>query len=613
MKLRTKLFIFALPVYLVVVVVMTSLAQSGVRTLVEQGEYRRGLGVALGVAQNEDAIGGFHASSENRLLKHLQGIQEHAQALYAVALSPSGRVLAHTNVAEVGKTYTDLATLALLRSDIPGYSLGVIGGLPVMDLAVPVIAAEAGDSEAFLLMDQAIEGEQARLGTLRIGLPMGDAQSTADRISNQVFWIITIGSTMALVIGLVIIGRLLRPIRRLAMATEQVGHGNFGETIPVSSKDEMGDLAERFNRMSLDLATTTVSKEYNDNILRSMNDALIVVVPEGHIETVNVATCDLLGYDESELEGQPFGLVVGAKSDLLKGDRIIRNIEQVYRAKDGREIPIRLSGAVIRDALGTVVGTVYAARDIRSEKEAFEARRQLERQLIQSERMAAVGTVAAGIVHNLKNPLNGIIGFADLLSLQLPGKLEVDRIVSSAMQMNEMIENILAKSRHKKTPERVDINQLLTYELDFLEADAVFKFQIRKEINLDDQLPKIVGVYTDLSQVFGNFLRNAVEAMYDQEEKVLRVTTTHWKDKGVLVEIGDTGCGISEADLSQMFNPFFTTKTGDGNNRPKGTGLGLYTVKELLDSYSGQIEVSSKVEVGTTFKVCLPYNMLSDA
>jgi len=105
MKLRTKLFIFALPVYLVVVVVMTSLAQSGVRTLVEQGEYRRGLGVALGVAQNEDAIGGFHASSENRLLKHLQGIQEHAQALYAVALSPSGRVLAHTNVAEVGKTY----------------------------------------------------------------------------------------------------------------------------------------------------------------------------------------------------------------------------------------------------------------------------------------------------------------------------------------------------------------------------------------------------------------------------------------------------------------------------------------------------------------------------
>ena len=172
--------------------------------------------------------------------------------------------------------------------------------------------------------------------------------------------------------------------------------------------------------------------------------------------------------------------------------------------------------------------------------------------------------------------------------------------------MEEMIENILVKTRQKKAPEPVNLNDLLARELDFLHADPVFKHKVEKEIALAEALPPVMCVYTDFSQVFGNLLRNGVEAMHGREPKRLRVATAFEMGR-VVVEIGDTGCGIPEAHRPLLFRPFFTTKTGSGaSGDPRGTGLGLYTVRQLLDAYGATIEVKTEVNVGTTFHLKIP-------
>ncbi len=233
-------------------------------------------------------------------------------------------------------------------------------------------------------------------------------------------------------------------------------------------------------------------------------------------------------------------------------------------------------------------------------------RRQLERSLIQAERMATVGTVAAGIVHNLKNSLMGILGHAELLEVRHPGIAGPDEIRRSANQMNEMIEDILTKCRTKRKREAIDLNQLLRHELDFQEADPVFKYEVEKVLEFDDGLGPVNAVYTDLSQVFGNLLRNAVDAMHASESKRLTVATRSTED-GVEVAISDTGCGIPDSVLPQVFDPFFTTKDGDGNGRgPAGTGIGLYTVYRIAEQYEAEVRIESEVGVGTTMVIRLP-------
>jgi signal transduction histidine kinase len=206
----------------------------------------------------------------------------------------------------------------------------------------------------------------------------------------------------------------------------------------------------------------------------------------------------------------------------------------------------------------------------------------------------------------LRNSLTGILNYAELLEMDHPELKDVEWILRSAHQMNDMIEDILAKSRQRKSPERVDLNVLLKRELDFLEADRVFKHQVEKDIRLAENLPLIACVYTDFSQALGNLLRNAVEAMYGRRGKRLTVVTEHGSG-GITIEIADTGEGISEEALPHLFEPFFTTKATDSEvEGPVGTGLGLYTLKQLLDPYGVEVEVESEGEVGTTFRLRIP-------
>ena len=236
----------------------------------------------------------------------------------------------------------------------------------------------------------------------------------------------------------------------------------------------------------------------------------------------------------------------------------------------------------------------------------IEETRQLSAQMVQSERMASVGILAAGIVHNLRNPLMTVMGFGELIQQMHPDIQGIDEIVASSHRMSEMIEDILTKSRQRKTPEEVYFNLLINRELDFMNSDATFKHKVEKTIEPADELPLFECVYTDFSQTVGNLMRNALNAMHDRDERTLTVRSL-LQDDHIVIEVGDTGCGIPAENRSSLFDPFFTTKATEAEgNEPVGTGLGLYMIARLMEPYEAKITFDSQVDVGTTFRLEIP-------
>jgi PAS domain S-box-containing protein len=187
-----------------------------------------------------------------------------------------------------------------------------------------------------------------------------------------------------LVIGLFTV-RLVQPIKRLSIGAGKIGDGDLNHKVKIDSNDEIGHLAKSFNRMTENLRDTTVSKEYVHNILKSMNDTLIVITPEGNIQTVNQAACDLLGYKAEELVGEPvakiFGEIEGRnitkkklehkwEIEKLVQQRSIKNDEKTFLDKDGRHIPVLFSASAMLDKDKSLQGLVCVATDITERKQA---------------------------------------------------------------------------------------------------------------------------------------------------------------------------------------------------------------------------------------------------
>ncbi|MDA0708641.1 MAG: PAS domain S-box protein [bacterium] len=328
----------------------------------------------------------------------------------------------------------------------------------------------------------------------------------------------------------------------------------------------------------------------------------------GVVLDANDQFAQLLGFSKgSDLIGQNCWHHVG-RDARRRAIEQIRNrdekpFEGIINNRDGQAIPVEVMGREIPWE-GKTAGVV-AIRNIQGRKEAEAAQRLMENQLFQADRMATIGTVASGIVHNLRNPLAQISGFADLLKMKHPEEKFISKILDSARQMNEMIENILVKGRRQLKQESIDLQQLLRRELEFLSTDQYFSRDIQIETSFGENVPPFWGAYTNLSQVFGNLLRNAGEAMFNRETKALRVST-YVRENQICVDIQDSGCGIPAADLERVFEAFFTTKVGDGKTAPQGTGLGLFMVRRLLTEDDAHIEVFSEEGVGTTFQVRLP-------
>lgn len=251
------------------------------------------------------------------------------------------------------------------------------------------------------------------------------------------------------------------------------------------------------------------------------------------------------------------------------------------------------------------MGVLCRAIDSMGEAVA-ERERRLEmatrQQIGQSEKLASIGRLAAGVAHEINNPLTGVLTFAHLIreeaDLNEQGKQDIDLIINETTRAAEIVRGLLDFARERPAVKQpLDVNEVVRRTIRLLGNQKAFQ-QIVIVEDLDDQLPQVDGDENQLQQVLLNLALNACEAMPDGG--TLLVNTSHADDR-VMVKVSDTGCGIKKEHLNQIFEPFFSTKPVG-----KGTGLGLSVSYGIVHQHGGELEVESCEGVSTTFTVVLP-------
>jgi two-component system, NtrC family, sensor kinase len=262
-------------------------------------------------------------------------------------------------------------------------------------------------------------------------------------------------------------------------------------------------------------------------------------------------------------------------------------------------------------AVLVIIYGVFTQTLINSRKAALEEKEKTRNKLIQSEKLAALGTVAAGVAHEVKNPLAIIVQGVAFLKTSLYDDVRlldvVSRIEKSALRADNIVRSLLSFSREISLKmEEMDIAPVIDETLSFMDEQIRHKNIHVKKLYASD-LPKIIMDSNQIKQVFTNLFMNAIEAM--QEGGILGIRTEKKKDDTnqdyVRIVVSDTGEGIPEDRIRRIFDPFFTTKYTEGN-----TGLGLSITKGIIDKHHGTIEIESEPGRGTRVMIGLPAGLV---
>jgi two-component system NtrC family sensor kinase len=364
------------------------------------------------------------------------------------------------------------------------------------------------------------------------------------------------------------------------------------------------------------------ANEFFMNLIESSVDGIIAADMKGNIFIFNKGAEALSGYKAEEVIGKLHITKIypeGVAKEIMKklrspeygGVGKLNPAQFNVVNKVGEEIPIQLSAALIYDGTRKEVASVGIFTDLRPRLMMEKKLQETHVQLVSSEKMASLGKLAAGIAHEINNPLGGILIYSSLMMEDLPEtdsrRADLVRIVQEAGRCKEIVKSLLEFARQTEPKmEPTDINRAITDGLFFLVNQALFhNIHIAKK--LDAFLPFVRGNASQLKQVFMNIIVNAAEAM--RGGGTLTITTFCATDqKTVFVEFTDTGEGIPPENLTRIFDPFFTTKEVG-----KGTGLGLATSYGIVEDHGGKISVKSQTGEGTTFTIELPVHYETQA
>ncbi|MBI5246275.1 MAG: PAS domain S-box protein [Elusimicrobia bacterium] len=663
----------------------------------------------LAKSLNNDIAADF--DSEQKMLPRLQAIQRGLDAEFAAAIYSDSRIIAHTNVTEVGKIQERPSTG---DSDAPG--IITWNGQPVVYVSVPVKLHD----EDFL--DSLSSDESDLAGRLIVGLPLTRVHAVRSQVFRRNAMSSALINLATIVILVLILQGLLVPISALLSAARRVGAGERGVKVPVLRQDELGALSDGFNAMVVNLDTTTLSRNALDAILSSLLDMLLVTDREGAIRRVNPAVEKMLGLSSAQLRGRRIqelveGLLVddagallpeqppevtvkrpnaditallsfsgirrkdgeyesfiftlrdvtrrnkvegelsrlgrildespneiymfdaktlnftsvnaSARSNLgysmsellamtpldLKprftaaafedilvplrsGERDSLLFETEHRRKDGSQYPVEVR--LHLSAMSSPPIFVAIIQDI-GERKLYESR------MIQSEKLSAVGQLAAGVAHEINNPLGVILGFSQsVLKRMEPGHpwlAPLQAIERESLRCKRLVQNLLTFSRHnqRRDEEVFDLAAVVTETLTLVEAQA----KVKSSALTHEKESKPVFIHADrqhLQQIIVNLCTNALDAVGENGAVVVRVNSV--KRAGAVwaqLSVTDNGQGIPEAIQKKIFEPFFTTKEPG-----KGTGLGLALVSELIQRHGGHVDLESVPGRGTTFRVEFP-------
>ena len=367
-----------------------------------------------------------------------------------------------------------------------------------------------------------------------------------------------------------------------------------------------GVLSEQLNFMGSQIS----AREEEIKSLRDLNDLIVENITTGlvscdltnRVVQANAAAKEILE-KKGNLQGVELEVLIPGIDRLLGrgATSVTERFELDYRSPRGEDLILGMSISQLRSGRGHIAGFVLIFQDLTKIK-------RLERAMRRSEKLAAVGQLAAGIAHEIRNPLASISGSIQLLSTTLSSLSPEDARLMQIMlkeidRLNRLISEFLDFVKPEiKTDDSVDLNVMLREILDVVKLNRNVRGDVTQTFASHSER-KILGHADKLRQCFLNIILNAYQAMENSPEAKLHVEVQDKGAKSVLVKIRDTGQGMSEEVVNRLFEPFFTTK-------PSGTGLGLAMVHKILENHGAQIHVESRVGVGTEFT--LEFHRLSN-
>jgi len=397
-----------------------------------------------------------------------------------------------------------------------------------------------------------------------------------------------------------------------------------GSTIPIlltghARYDHQGNIIG-YEGLNVDLTRRKLMEkelkeayDFMNKIVQSSPNSITATDMKGNILIWNQAAEETLGYKAGDVIGKmnirkiyPEGIARKVmqmlRSEEYGGVGRLSSYPMVYVRHDGEVVEGNLSAAIIYDANGTEIASVGSFVDLRERLEMERALRHTQEQLLQSEKLAAMGRLTSQIAHELNNPLYGIMNTLELLKTEISPDNRRRKILEMALSETVRLSDLLRKMLSFSKPDQeerhpVEINSVLD-EILLLHEKQLRENDIKIIYRLAEGLGPVKASKNQLRQVFLNMVANARDAMVNGG--TLTVTTAADGDN-VVIDITDTGSGIREEYIGKIFDSFFTTK-----GEVKGVGLGLSVCYGFIKEHGGDIDVKSQEGVGTTFIITLP-------
>lgn len=590
-------FILITSLMLLLLLTTLALVLGIMQTRTIQGRIER---QGLAIAKNLAAISVDHLITYNyvALEKLVNQAVNNPEIFYVIIHDKEGRVAGYSGRPDLQNTLlTDEISLKAIEAKKPLVTVQVPepGHTPVMDVAVPVY----------------LPGSQDQWGTIRIRLSL----ELMHQQIRQTLWSILILGSLALAIGILIANwvaqRVTRPLETLVNATIEAAQGNLKQSISIHTRDEVEILANNFSFMIQEtlaqkqqlenqLKEIQQLQQYAEKILATMGDGLLAVDVEGIVTAINPAAHTILGLSNSkvvkgchvlELFSQEIPFADYLRQSLEKPST--RSQQEIHLQRDDTTQVLLVGAGILESDQKKPRQIIFNLNDITVLKK-------LEAQIRQSQRLADLGTLAAGMAHEIRNPLSAIKTYVALLpkKIKKPGFLEkFQRTVPREInRLNNLIEELLELSRPPKFNfKRTDIRALLEQSIELMEADFMER-GIDCQWEVPNELPRVMVDSDQLEKVFINLLKNGAQAMPDGGTLTVGASC---KDKWVTLYFQDTGSGFSPDLAQSIFTPFFTTKA-------KGTGLGLAITHKVISEHGGQIEAKSQEDQGSCFSIRLP-------
>ena len=583
LRIKSTLLIEGLVIFVVLVTgIITTVRE---KNTLEQELEKRGLALAVDLAR---------FSSRSMLVEDLPTMRRFINhtmkedyVLYALLLNPQSQVIMHSDLSEVGKTLNDPLSKAGVSAEDPGctHAQAEETGQWYCDIFAPVI----------------ISG--VRLGTVRLGY---SHQAVERAVTEAQLWILAIGLFTALVGGVAayfLAGFISNPIMKITDATRKVADGDLEIVVPINRNDELGILSNSFNKMTQDLKKTTISKDYMDNIIESMNDTLVVIDADAKIKSVNRATCQLLGYQTDEIIGMNMSRIISPQvpifeqSDIVKlqSGATILNREVDYLSKQGKNIPMLLSAAALKGKKDQSVEFVIIAKDIEDRKRAEKTLRESERRLhkLSSQLLTVQEEERKRLAAELHDELGQALILFKIQLRAIKNKLNSDQHTLNnecndlITYISEVTENVRRLSRDL-TPSILEDLGLWVAIRHLAEgfakrSDIQTKFDMENVKSILSPKTQII-VYRIIQECFTNIAKHSQATMAE-----LQIKET---DGQVIFRVEDNGKGFCVEEIL--------------NNNSIVKGMGLFTMLERVRMLDGSLDIQSKEGAGTIFTCAVP-------